>query len=503
MPNTTNDPAAPQRSARLLASLEAHRAGRLDEAERGYRDCLRDAEAQATLPLAALLLQRARHAEAVALLEPWVAAAPEQADAAVNLSVALRHLGRLEEALGHAQRATRLAPRQLAAWNALGLAALDLGRLDEARAAFEAALRLAPGHAALELHRAHALRRLGRPTEALAAYEAAVAADPRLLEGWRGIGQVQATLGRTGAALAARTRALQLAPGDRDVALEHAVALLQAGRPSDAVTRLEAATRADAHDAQAWAWLGRAHLKQGALAPARAAFERARALDPGDATVAHLLAAVTGTLPRDVESDYIRGLFDDFADRFEQTLVGHLGYATPGALAAFVRREGAGTGASVLDLGCGTGLMAAELARPGRVVDGVDLSARMLEHARAKGLYRELHEAEAGAFLRATTARWDLVVAADVLVYIADPRPLFQAVLPRVAAGGAFVFTIERSEGDGTELHAQSARYRHAPARIDAELREAGFADVAAADVVLRMEAGQPVAGVMLLARVR
>jgi predicted TPR repeat methyltransferase len=102
-------------------------------------------------------------------------------------------------------------------------------------------------------------------------------------------------------------------------------------------------------------------------------------------------AASSGTLPEDVESEYIRRLFDDFADRFEDTLVGHLAYDTPHRMKQFLHRHAADGAASVLDLGCGTGLMGQQLARSGRSIDGVDLSPRMLDHARAKEGYRDLH----------------------------------------------------------------------------------------------------------------
>ncbi len=488
-------------SPRLQTSIALHRAARLDEAEAGYRECLRGGEHEAAMPLATLLLQSARHQEAVALLEPLAHSSPERVDVAVNLSVALRNCGRIEEALEVARRASSRAPEQLTAWNALGLAALQLDRAEEARAAFENGLRIAPGHLALTLHHAHALRRLGRHAGAMAAYEGVVEANPALVEGWRGLAQVQAALGHVDAALRSRARALQLAPRDQEIALEHAVALLHAGHTHEAMQGLQQATQANGDDAQAWAWLGRAQLKQGDLARARTSFERAHALDPHDATIAHLHAASTGSMPEEVESEYIRRLFDDFADRFEDTLVGRLGYDTPQRMKEFLHRHGADGAAGVLDLGCGTGLMAQQLVRPGRFVDGVDLSPRMLARARAKRIYRELHEAEAGAFLRDATAQWELVVAVDVLNYLPDLRPLFAAAWSRITPAGGFAFTIERSSGDRTELQAVTARYRHAVANVIAELREAGFVDVVHEDVVLRMESGQPVAGALMLAR--
>lgn len=487
--------------ARLEMLLTLHRAGRLDEAEAGYRECLREGEANAGIPLAVLLLQQTRYAEAADMLEPLAEAAPDNAELAVNLSVALRHVGRNEEAMQCAQRACALAPGQVSAWNACGLAALELDRVGEALAAFEAGLRLAPGHLALELHRGHCLRRLGHYDVALPLFERLVQANPRLLEGWRGLAKMQSVQGQLQAALRSRQRALELAPQNREVALEHAIALLSSGDATDAALRLIGLLDDDADDAQAWACLGRIRLTQGDLPAARDAFERARACDPQNPEIAHSLAAIDGELPDVVESDYIRQLFDGFADHFDHTLVKRLVYAAPAQLAQFLRQEQADIATSVLDLGCGTGLMAQELMRAGRVIDGVDLSPRMLAVARAKGVYRELHEAELIAFLRETSAQWELIVATDVFIYIADLQPVFAVAFEHLAPGGCFAFSVECSAGDGTELMPATGRYRQAPQRLTSELEEAGFIDIVRDAVVLRFESDEPVAGELLLAR--
>jgi Flp pilus assembly protein TadD len=273
---------------------------------------MRDGDSAAGMPLATLLLNQARYAEASAVLEPLVHSAPDNAELAVNLSVALRRCGRVDEALQIAQHACALAPSSVPGWNALGLAALELDRPDQALQAFMSGLALAPAHPALALHRAHALRRSGRNDEALPAYAQVLQDNPQLLDGWRGLAKVQAALGQTEAALRNREHALALAPQDREVAFEHAIALLHAGNAAEAARRFEVILRADDTDAQAWAWLGRARLKQDDLTAARAAFEKARARDAQDPVIAHFHAAKIGVLPEAVENEYIRCLFDDF-----------------------------------------------------------------------------------------------------------------------------------------------------------------------------------------------
>lgn len=485
----------------LDSCLALHRDGRLTEAEAGYRQCLREGLDEASFPLSVLLLQQRRYAEAVDVLAPLAEAGPDDVPVVINLSIALRHSGQPDAALRFARSAAAAAPGNVGACNALGLAALQAGHVEEALQAFESGLRQAPGHVALVLHRGKCLRRLGRTREALAVLEQVVVQAPHVVEAWRTLASLQATSGLTEAALESSTRALALAPHDGDVALEHAVALLRSGHADTAALRLRMLLDAGRTDAGTWGWLGRSYLRLRDFEAARAAFERANAIDPDDSVAAHYLAALDGVLPGDMESDYVRSLFDDFADRFEDTLVDRLAYATPRALARFLRAEGMDDAARVLDLGCGTGLMGVELARSGRHMDGVDLSPRMLEYARSKGIYRELHVAELLEFLRGTVGQWDLVVAADVFVYVADLQPIFAAVRERLASGGGFAFSVECSSTERTELLPETGRYRHSPRRVADALIAAGFEGIRREAVVLRMESGNPVSGELLLAR--
>jgi len=487
--------------ARLQALQALQQAGRLDEAVAGYREWLRSGDAAAVGPLATVLLQMERDAEVAELLGPRVREAPANGEWVVSLSIALRRLGRLDEALLHAKRGVELLPQAVPAWNALGVALLETGRLEEALAAFDAGLKAVPGHPALCLHRAMTLRRLGRNEEALPAFAQLVRAFPQAPEGWRGLADVQSALGQVEPALRSRERACALAPNDPDIAFERATTLMQAGRALEAARLIESLLQVRGDRAHVWVVLARARLKLDDLAGAKVAFERAHALDPDDAMVAHFHAALSGELPPTVETDYIRNLFDDFADGFEHTLVEQLAYDTPAQLARLLQRLGADAAARVLDLGCGTGLMAEQLARPDRVIDGVDLSPRMLARAREKGLYRDLHAGELIEFLAGASATWDLIVATDVFIYMPDPGACFAPVFDRLSPGGWFGFSIERSAGDGSELMPQTGRYRQSPTGMAGELAARGFVDVVREPIVVRLESGKPVAGELIVAR--
>jgi SAM-dependent methyltransferase len=95
--------------------------------------------------------------------------------------------------------------------------------------------------------------------------------------------------------------------------------------------------------------------------------------------------------------------------------------------------------ASAADLGCGTGRTGEWLAARGvGEVDGVDLSPRMLDAARARGVYRSLAEAEVGDS-GLDAGAYDLAVSCLVDEHLADLRPLYAEAARLLTPGGRFV----------------------------------------------------------------
>lgn len=264
-----------------------------------------------------------------------------------------------------------------------------------------------------------------------------------------------------------------------------------------------------------WARLGDAYAADNAPMAAAEAYRMAVEADPSDVLGAGLKRARLGQAPPPAAPPpaHIGSLFDAYAPRFEELLVGTLGYRAPALLAERVAAARPGPDprfAAALDLGCGTGLAGAAV-RPwcARLV-GVDLSPEMLAEAARKGVYDALLAGEAVAALEDPealgTAAFDLVLAADVLCYLGDLRPLLAGIARRLAPGGLVAVTTERAAPgeagpDGWRLR-DSLRYAHDPARVGALAAAAGLATLAADEAVLRQDRGQPIAGtVHLLAR--
>ncbi len=192
----------------------------------------------------------------------------------------------------------------------------------------------------------------------------------------------------------------------------------------------------------------------------------------------------------------MEALFDGYAADFDRHL-DELEYSAPELLlGGLVGRRYA----RALDLGCGTGLVG-RVVRP--LVDrleGLDVSAAMLERARATGAYDGLHQAELLAHLQQQAAgSVDLVLAADVFIYVGVLDAVFAAVRRVLAPGGVFAFSIEEApSGIDFELRA-TARYAHSERHLgELAARHGLVAHAREARATLRLEQRQPVAGLVM-----
>ncbi len=256
--------------------------------------------------------------------------------------------------------------------------------------------------------------------------------------------------------------------------------------------------------AAAHALLGRALAARDERQDAVGALRRALALEPEDTLGVRLDLARLGTLaPDEAMSDaYVRALFDEYAPSFDRHLTRSLGYRGPELIADALRRACSGRlrpyrFGPTLDLGCGTGLMGQALGGLCERIEGVDLSPLMLEKARRTKLYDALHEGELVDFLSGRASdEADLVLAADVFVYVASLEAVFREAQRVLRREGLFAFTIQSHEGEGYVLGADS-RYAHAESYLRELAAARGFTVVLLEKVSTREDRGQPVPGLL------
>src|SRR5262249_22659881 len=101
--------------------------------------------------------------------------------------------------------------------------------------------------------------------------------------------------------------------------------------------------------------------------------------EPEDPVTRHEIAALAGANPAKAPREFVRQLFDDYAENFDRSLLRGLSYSVPRELVEnVVAACGHGPPWDVLDLGCGTGLMGTLLAAHARSMVGIDLSEKMI-----------------------------------------------------------------------------------------------------------------------------
>ncbi len=108
---------------------------------------------------------------------------------------------------------------------------------------------------------------------------------------------------------------------------------------------------------------------------------------------------------------------------------------------AELARSGRGGALDVLDVGCGAGLIANEIARAGHRVWGVDLAEGALEVARrhdGTGSVRYLRMD--GSALDFEPERFDAVLAMDLLEHVEEPRSLVRESARVLRRGGRLFF---------------------------------------------------------------
>ena len=106
-------------------------------------------------------------------------------------------------------------------------------------------------------------------------------------------------------------------------------------------------------------------------------------------------------------------------------------------------------GASVLDVGCGGGLLAESLARAGAKVTAIDLAPGMVETARLHALDSGLgidYRVEAAEQLLKGSARFDVVTCMEMLEHVPEPGATLNVLGELVRPGGhVFISTINRN----------------------------------------------------------
>jgi predicted TPR repeat methyltransferase len=391
---------------------------------------------------------------------------------AASLEEALAHhrAGRLQEAEAIYRARLAADPADADAMHWLGVLASQCGQQELALELIERALARRRGDPEIMNNRGNVLNALGRHADAAGAFRRAITVAPSFAEAHYNLGHALKAQGQNREAAEAYSRALELHP-------DFVAAHYNLGLAQRALGRNDEAARA---------------------------FRRCLELDPADGSGARLALAALGeaAAPDRADPAFVRGLYDHYAGKFDAHLVERLAYRAPEIIAEALAAEWPALpqNPAALDLGCGTGLAGVPLKpRLGRL-SGVDVSPAMIARARERGIYDDLETADLIAFLERPGPAYDLVIAADVLIYFGDLAPVMRGVARHLRQAGRFVFTTEDAGTERIKLH-QGLRYAHSAGYLREVLATAGLACVRMEPTATRREDERPVAGWIVMAR--
>ena len=514
MPGSVNEDGGEARTAfaeMIREALALHRSGRVAEAYARYRELLTQSPGHPDLlNLAGVAAwQRGEGSAAEAYFSEAVTRRPDFAEARVHLASVLKAKGDVAAAREHLEAALKEKPDHVPAWRNLGKLLQQQKDHDAAANAYRRALQIRPGDADTLCYLADALSRGGHALDAARTYEQALAVEPAHPRALGHLGITLQNLGRLEEALALTARAAELTPEDPMAQYNHGCLLQALGQLDQAAFAYERALNLDGSYAKALYNLGMVRQGLGDNDGAATAYEELLQRDPDHASAKHMLDAARGHTTAIAPAAHIREIFDSYAAGFEAHLVQSLRYRAPEALRNAIDRSMQTRNAAggekpfrlALDLGCGTGLVARQVADLTVSIHGLDIAPKMAAAARDSGLYEAVFEEDVVAFLTEGSGRdqcYDLVLSADVFIYIGDLDPVFGAVAAHMPPGGIFVFSIEALEQGDYALR-PTGRYAQSRLYVERLAAAHGFAVANQADFTLREEWNRPIAGLAFL----
>lgn len=407
--------------------------------------------------------------QAEAIYRAILEADPAQPDSLHFLGILLHQRGDSDSALELIRQSLALSPDQADWYNNLGNILTARGELQQAADAFHQATVLNPADTMLWNNLGAVLQNLGQNAEAEQAFRRAIETNPEFADALNNLGNLLNSQGRDLEAAEYFCRAYVLEPTQ--------------DKPKS--------------------MLGVAWYKLGRYTEAAEVYRQWLLEEPNNPVAAHFLAACSGdNIPERCSEAYVEQTFDEFAARFDEHLQG-LSYRGPEMMAELLKQTvPPGSKLEILDGGCGTGLCGPVLSAYAGRLTGIDLSAQMLEFAQQRGIYHDLEKADLTRYLLQHPQHFDLVAAADTLIYFGDLNPVFAAAHGALKQHSLLAFTVEleQERDDAFRLHPHG-RYSHGQDYLAAALRESGFDILGMVPGIVRVEFGKPVYGLAVAAR--
>ena len=315
--------------------------------------------------------------------------------------------------------------------NDQGIALIKKDQLNDAKFFFEKAIELKPDFADALNNLGFVQHKLGKLDQAVRLYKQVVAIDSNY-------------------ALASENKILSV------------IYFFSQGSIQEALDTLSILVEKNPKDPLLYNMLGGCFASIGQTDLAIENYQKALEFEPEYAIPKHMLNSLMGHTSKEPPKEYVKNLFDDYAYRFNDSLVNNLQYNLPFIIKDLILRSNSEKSEykNVIDLGCGTGLAGKSLRDISSHLTGIDISENMISEAEKLDIYDNLIVGDIVETLSSSQEKIDLFVALDVLIYIGDALSTFQAVRKSCKSDSLFVFSVEIQNEDGYSL-LKSSRYAH------------------------------------------
>jgi predicted TPR repeat methyltransferase len=370
------------------------------------------------------------------------------------------------------------------------------GLLDSAGAAYQRLLHYFPEAPLLHFHLGLVHFEQGEYENGRHAFARAADLNPADMDILFNLALTQKKTGDLAGAILSYQRILEIEPSSIDTLYNLAGCYKDSGQPAHAIeTYLEVLQLVPDHPS-ANSNLAYVYHLTGQTARAVCYYQQVLQYQPGHQAAQHMLAALTGCGTACSPDAYVKDVFDNYSPHYERSLVVELEYCVPTAIRGVVDTGPAGkkTYDQGLDLGCGTGLGGEAFRDCVAVLDGVDLSGKMIAFAAAKHLYRNLHVGNIVNFLKSTRESYDFYLAADVFAYVGELAETLSLLRERARRDVLCCFSTENIDGCGYQLQ-RTGRFAHTPDYIKEVSQATGWKVVANRKTLLRKEKGRWVKG--------
>ncbi len=389
---------------------------------------------------------------------------PNNSDAYNNLGSVYYKQRNIADAIPNFEKAIRLNPKGWEAHYNLANCYIKQNMVQQAITHYLVCLGINPQHSNSKINLAMALVSLKDYATALPWLIEIANADPKHAELQGHLAEAYLDLGQSTNAIMQYTKALDLEP-----------------------------TRAEWHHN-----LAVLYLREKDNAAAKKHFSSALQLQPDNQTAKHMLDALNGKANNSAPTEYVQSLFDQYAPYYNQHVTTTLEYCVPHLLRqAMSRVITAHTKQKhILDLGCGTGLCGIYFRDLARFLLGVDISHSMLQQAKVLGAYDALCRCDILSYIPGTdTLYFDLIIAADVLVYIGDLCVFFTRLASALQNSGEIAFSIEEHFGMEDYVLLPTGRYAHSQRYIEDLCTKLGWEILINEAITPRKQQDMPIAG--------